>query len=708
MKNSLLCAVLIFLACFALSKGFAVAAEGVAAQNPAEMPEWAAMLPAETALVFVIEDVESFCDALFPLDPSKEGSLSLDRFVALVSDHDPKSKAPLEAMTAVVKTLLKPLRGSFCLGVGEKPEWPTFFFVGNVKPEAGDFAEFLSREVQPLFEPLGVESVLEKGDGVYRLPVGDFAVHLSTANSRLLASTDRASLLRMRDGKPPSESALAGQESFRQAAAIVAPEGLFVFADLKRLVRLHFGGLSSGTLRALQDLGFDRLESVALSVDIEDSFLKLKLAMTNDGKVAGIPEVILRPNTGIKTARFVPADYSVFMRLSVAGALDAYRGWQGIVRRLVDDVSWKEYQDSLAKLDKERGFALEDILENLGDEVAVAVKLPELIGIPPTLAFVSVKDEAKAQGMISRLLTKARAKPAVFSTVGGATIYTTTLVRGVFLSYTTKDGYLIIGLSPSSVASGLAASESGESLAELKGFKSALEAAPQENLLFAYADMGTVARFVAGLAHWFESSFQATFRSIFLDVKYSSETARIVQTLNLESERMGRAILCATGGDDYLLVQAEIPIGVIRALALPLWQPLAAAREQARRTACLSNLKQIVTACLTYAPDHKGRFPDKLSQLYPAYLNSLWIFSCPGTGTVISGPEEIDAKSSYRLIGGFVLKEVKRTGEKLVLYEDIGSHGEGANVAFADGHVKSVNREGFRKLIKEAGVQTNP
>lgn len=58
--------------------------------------------------------------------------------------------------------------------------------------------------------------------------------------------------------------------------------------------------------------------------------------------------------------------------------------------------------------------------------------------------------------------------------------------------------------------------------------------------------------------------------------------------------------------------------------------------------------------------------------------------------------------SSYKLIGGFNLKEVKDRARKLVLYESLENHGDGANVAFADGHCQWVSPERLRELLKEA------
>lgn len=676
---------------------------GAASHKPAEVPEWASILPAKTTLVVAIEDVESFRAALFPPDTSKEEFPSVERIIAIISGVEPKAGPPLRAGAKSVNTLLSAFEGSFSLGMGQTPvwEWPTFFFMGNLKPEVEDFAQYLSRSVAPL----GLKPVLGQEQGVHRLDIGDLVLYFTTADSTLMASTDLKALLRMKKGNLPSESTLAGQQSFRKAIAIAPPKGLFLFMDLKRFGGLHSGSFSSGTWKALSNLGLDRLESVALSADIDNSSLRMNFALTNANKFTGLPAIFLRPNTVTKAASFVPSDYSVFLRLSIAGADDAYREWQAMVRRMVDDVSWEEYQDALVKLKEERGFATEDILENLGEEIALAVKFPELRGIPPTLAFIAVKDDAKALGAIFGLLSRAGAEPQAFKTTHGDTIYTTTLVSGVLLSYAASNGYLVVGLSPSSVGSALAASRSGKSLAEEGDFASAVKLAPEGNAILAYADMRRVVSFLANLAPWLHSKAAGTFfdaRFTKADFADFAAIAAIAQKLHFQSRPLGKAIVCVTGGKDDLSAEARLPIEMMGWVASFSTGPLARAREMARRSACISNIKQVVMACHTYAADHKGKFPEKLSEVH-RYVGSLQVFCCPSTGVVILRPEDIDSMSSYKLISGFMLKEVENTAKKLVLYESLENHGDGANVAFADGHCMWVKPERLRELLKEAG-----
>jgi prepilin-type N-terminal cleavage/methylation domain-containing protein len=54
----------------------------------------------------------------------------------------------------------------------------------------------------------------------------------------------------------------------------------------------------------------------------------------------------------------------------------------------------------------------------------------------------------------------------------------------------------------------------------------------------------------------------------------------------------------------FTLIELLVVIAIIAILAAILFPVFARAREQARKTACLSNLKQIGTATLMYAQDY--------------------------------------------------------------------------------------------------------
>jgi prepilin-type N-terminal cleavage/methylation domain-containing protein len=59
----------------------------------------------------------------------------------------------------------------------------------------------------------------------------------------------------------------------------------------------------------------------------------------------------------------------------------------------------------------------------------------------------------------------------------------------------------------------------------------------------------------------------------------------------------------------FTLIELLVVIAIIAILAAILFPVFAQAREKARQTSCLSNLKQIGTAALMYAQDYDERAP---------------------------------------------------------------------------------------------------
>jgi prepilin-type N-terminal cleavage/methylation domain-containing protein/prepilin-type processing-associated H-X9-DG protein len=111
--------------------------------------------------------------------------------------------------------------------------------------------------------------------------------------------------------------------------------------------------------------------------------------------------------------------------------------------------------------------------------------------------------------------------------------------------------------------------------------------------------------------------------------------------------RPGNRTPWGPGRGGFTLIELLVVIAIIAILAALLFPVFAQAREKARQTSCLSNLKQISSAMLMYADDHDGLFPPVLARssrqdrnlyltswmrLLEPYTKNLGVYVCPSSG----------------------------------------------------------------------------
>jgi prepilin-type N-terminal cleavage/methylation domain-containing protein len=75
----------------------------------------------------------------------------------------------------------------------------------------------------------------------------------------------------------------------------------------------------------------------------------------------------------------------------------------------------------------------------------------------------------------------------------------------------------------------------------------------------------------------------------------------------------------------FTLVELLVVIGIIAMLIAILLPTLSRAKEQANRTACMSNLRQLASALLMYSDENKGYYP----HCAPAVNDDDWIYWQP-------------------------------------------------------------------------------
>jgi prepilin-type N-terminal cleavage/methylation domain-containing protein/prepilin-type processing-associated H-X9-DG protein len=104
-------------------------------------------------------------------------------------------------------------------------------------------------------------------------------------------------------------------------------------------------------------------------------------------------------------------------------------------------------------------------------------------------------------------------------------------------------------------------------------------------------------------------------------------------------------------GAGFTLIELLVVIAIIAILAAILFPVFAKARDKARQTACLSNMKQIGTGIMMYAQDFDELLPPSRNNstggvtpwhwLIQPYIKNLQVFKCPSnqqTGGVVNTP----------------------------------------------------------------------
>jgi prepilin-type N-terminal cleavage/methylation domain-containing protein len=148
-----------------------------------------------------------------------------------------------------------------------------------------------------------------------------------------------------------------------------------------------------------------------------------------------------------------------------------------------------------------------------------------------------------------------------------------------------------------------------------------------------------------------------------------------------------------TGKQGFTLIELLIVIAIIAILAGILLPAFASARERARMTTCMNNLRQLGLAFEMYSADFYEKFPDGEKALYetdkalfPAYIKNPQSFWCPSNQREVS-PQTITSTSwynSYAFVFG--LSAGNKSSPSCPLISDRGIYNTKLTDADADGY----------------------
>lgn len=187
----------------------------------------------------------------------------------------------------------------------------------------------------------------------------------------------------------------------------------------------------------------------------------------------------------------------------------------------------------------------------------------------------------------------------------------------------------------------------------------------------------------------------------------------------------------------FTLIELLVVIAIIAILAAILFPVFAKAREKARQSSCMSNLKQLALGVLSYVQDYDERMPSQFGgwvstnpphgfgyHLFMPYVKNAQIWRCPSDSTANcaydnAGPTNYRTSWAQSYVhntnvfdNAVSLAMLERVAETPLMMDGqtinqiygrprwatiipsycAPRHNDGANVSYADGHAKWLNK----------------
>jgi len=167
----------------------------------------------------------------------------------------------------------------------------------------------------------------------------------------------------------------------------------------------------------------------------------------------------------------------------------------------------------------------------------------------------------------------------------------------------------------------------------------------------------------------------------------------------------------------FTLIELLVVIAIIAILAAILFPVFARAREKARQSSCLSNVKQIGLGLMMYVQDYDEKFPtlyyyttgtpsriDYVQAIHP-YINNMQIWNCPSAAveTPTTNYSSLQSRSygyNKNFSGYPKLASIKRPAETVALADCcVDSWGPGRLYSPSDGYNEMIATQDFSGAV---------
>ncbi|MDH3582915.1 MAG: DUF1559 domain-containing protein [Phycisphaerae bacterium] len=666
----------------------------------------------------------------------------LPQALARVEQEDEEAAAALRSAASVASVLWKHPSAFYFGGVGPGPggqPMPRLALLIQADAAAGRVRDEVKKLLRDVPAPL---RVVEHGQGTVIISLGPEGA-IDRLNGAAAA------------GAAPA--ALKGRAEFRQAMAGVHKDPVTaVYVDIEGIVTLFDQFLpvppeaaAEGRAVPTPAVAWKRAKA-ALGLG---SFKRLAHAGGFEGKSWSSSTFLMAPEPRHGLARLLDggrlSDQVLALVPQTASMAGAFRlnlagGFDQLVEAVgqLDAGAGRNMQEALAEFRGELGLDLRaDLLAGLGPEWAYYtdenVAGPGLLGLvavnrlaaPEQFGAAMAKFEKGLGRLIAQSIKDEDFHLRFRQVRSGELDIHYLAVPYLAPAWAVHDGVLYLGLQPQVVAAaGEAGGRAGKSILDNPDFARLRQQIRGGGPIsaFSYMDLPRtvggsystnllMTRLVAGFADMMGVDAPALMMPTLPQLRrHLAPTAQFAW-----SDAQGSHVQSHTPFPGALLMASDQSVqmagvaytGAAVAIVLPA---MSNARQVARRTVSMSNLRQMGVGMMIYAADHDG-FPPDLGTLIKNGTISMQVCIDPRTGkkvpvhlrTLKDQAVWINDHADYVYRAGKVKPD--SPPNTILMYEKLGPHNrQSINILFADGHVESVNSGRARRLLRQAGEPIPP
>jgi len=527
---------------------------------------------------------------------------------------------------------------------------------------------------------------------VVRFP-GPMPVHVTFAfrDGCVRASSSSAMVESWRSA-PPEDSGekaktfLDSDDFKRMAPDRTRQIDLLLYCNGRSLMPLARVALSDSP-EVFEILGLGQMEAAGLTATWSGKRTTADLTVCLNGEPRALAQLFQGTGRPVSIAKLFPSD-TLFLLGGAFNSAAAVVDRVNKVLTLVDPEIVREYEQEQFDFACDFGFDIHnDVLGNLVDEWALAVRADNA-DLPEIMLAVRLEDPGVFDNHV-RALVGAFGLKFSATTHREVTVFKPQSAR-LDLAYGVVDNYLMIASDPAAVYRMVDAWRDHKSLNDVSGYRTAAKRFARGPSAFGYLDVSQLTRLAFENGEFEAIPALGVDETLVQELQHLAADHAVAAAMLDSAPGSLRMSLEFAGGSDKSAASAG------HAIWGSFVASTARARELSKRLTSASNLRWLAQASKIYAADHGGEWPASLSQLVEQGNITLEMLGNVYEGTAPRTIADAD-RESYFLYRGNVTKDAAPT--EVVAGEREIRHGEGANFAYADGHVEFVREPDASRLL---------